>query len=394
MILSYLETFTTTKFESSLKNYDSVPVPLYTSVDWLTATNTNIGKFHDCIKKFSALLRGVGLTFVDSGHGFNGYTNCWYIQFNGRNCGSISADATNRMGGMLVLSGTGCQLLQTRWDAWQCLMTGLFEFGFNIKRLDVAADFRGALWHEYNCNILHIAKMVKNGLGVVGNGAGKKPKVQLIGDFLDIVVDAVKPGEYYPTIDAPNGCTINIGSSSSSNSWCIYEKGKQMNGKSDLMPYSGIMLNWIRIERRFSQGSGRAKSIIPFDFALYPDKAFVYKCDSMAKFLDDWIQFQEDNGVSPSDNKPDDILLERVSIPNKVSFRKTAQHVASHSARFFRSLMVLKIDPMDFVNRIVHDETTKGFCPDLNGDFTLEGCFGSARVVDPKQIEMHLFGGV
>ena len=248
--------------------------------------------------------------------------------------------------------------------------TGLMEYGFNVKRLDVAADFKGALWMNYRYNIMHMNDAVQAGMFSTGK-CGPEPAVSLVGDFSKLLSQRMEPDSYVPMVHAPAGCTINVGKRTSCSSWCIYEKGKQLAGKHpDLCDQS--MFDWIRVERRFSQGSGRSKKVIPFEFALYPDEAIVYQCAGFDRFLKDWETFRNNNGVEVVRSKPSDVVLERASMVAGVSFKRSAVHASQHAARFLRSLVMLNIDPMEWVKRAMHEKPIKGFCADYLQDFSLD----------------------
>ena len=384
MILAYLNDIKADHYQSRKSWLAGVEIPdppVKTHVDYLRCTNTRLKDFHDFMYKFSPMLVGHGFKFVELERGMGNYNKAFQIQFNGRVCGAICADSTegeSNIGGMLDLTGVGCQVLQSRWDLWCQLITGLVEYEFNMKRLDVAADFKGALWMTYKFNILHMNDAVQAGMFSTGS-CGPDPAISLLGDFSKVLSQRMGPDDYVPMVHAPAGCTINVGKRTSCSSWCIYEKGKQLAGKNpDLCDTS--MFDWVRVERRFSQGSGRSKKIIPFEFALYPDEAIVYQCKGFAKFLKDWDDFRAANGFAVVKSKPSDVVLERSSMVAGINFKRSAIHASQHAARFLRSLVMLNIDPMDWVNRAMHEKPVKGFCPDFLTDFSLDSFLPKVEV--------------
>lgn len=385
MILAYLNDIKADHYQSRASWLKGVKVvtdrPVRTEVDWLRCTNTKLKDFHDFMHKFTPLLRGHGFNFVEMERGMGNYSKAYQIQFNERVCGAICADPTegsSNIGGMLDLTGAGCKVLQSRWDLWCYLVTGLMEYGFNIKRLDVAADFKGALWMQYKVNILHMNDAVQAGMFSTGK-CGPGPAISLLGDFSKVLSQRMGADDYVPMVHAPSGCTINVGKRTSCSSWCIYEKGKQLAGKNpDLCDTS--MFDWVRVERRFSQGSGRSKKVIPFEFALYPDEAIVYQCQGFAKFLADWDDFRADNGFEVVSSKPSDVVLDRASMVAGVNFKRSAIHASQHAARFIRSLVMLNIDPMDWVKRAMHEKPVKGFCADYLQDFSLDSFLPKSEV--------------
>lgn len=371
MILDYLNSVSLDEFKPS-HNLDFVPdVPVYAAVDWLRTTNPRIGRFHDFMKKFMPLLRAVDFDFVDSGRGMNGYTNMWHIQYYGTVVGNICADALDKMGGQFELTGAGCQMLQVRWDLWCALNAGLQEYGFRIKRIDVAADFKGAAWDRYSVNMLDVHSMVSAGVFRVGTGCGVSPGVSLNGDWSEIIDGKMGPSDYNPKVHCPAGLTIDIGSRQSVNTWCLYEKGKERAGKNPDC-YDDSMSGWIRFERRYSSGSGRGKVEIPIEYALYPDRALTYKCEGVESFVSDWLEFLASEGVSVPPVSTKTIDLRRVGLLQGVNIKKTALHVAQQSARFFKTLEMIGVDVMDFVSLVKHDQCNKGFCPELYNSYSVD----------------------
>lgn len=368
MILDYLSTLSPEKFDAVFP-FEPVNRPDITSVDWLRCTNTKIDLFHNFVKKFHDLLYGVGFRFVDTGRGKHGYNHCWEIRFHDQSCGLILADSLNSMGGLFELSGVGCQVLQARWDLWQMFVAGLNEHLFKIKRLDVACDFKGSLWDMYGKNMIDVSRFVRHGGLTIGNGRGAKPAVNLVGDWLEIVSEGLRSNEYCPQFQATNGLTINVGSSTSANSWCIYEKGKQLAGKNPDR-HDGSLYGWIRFERRFTSGRGRSEVVIPFDFAVMPDQAIVYNCEGFKDFIQDWEFYQESKGVmQPAASLDSDIDLERVGLSKKVNVKRSALHVARQSGRFFKTLDLCGIDVLEFVQLVKKSQPTKGFEPDMYQPF-------------------------
>lgn len=346
-------------------DFTPTPRPVDASVDWLRCTVKNIKHFHDFINKFLPFLKAHKFNFHDTGHGMNGYTQCWQILFKGQVVGHICVDALDKMGGMFELTGFGCQWLQVRWDLWCSLMAGFLQYGFKIARLDVCQDYRGSAWINYKCNILEIAERIDGGLFKMGKGTGKPAAVTFVGDWLKVVVDRMHYSEYIPTIHAPAGLTINVGGSQSVNKFVVYEKGKQMMGKNPEM-YDGSLNDWIRIERRFTRGSGRSEVVIPFDFALCPDSAFVYNCEGLKSFNDAWTDYRKTLGIDIDPKESVDLDFERVGLLKRVSLSKTALHVACQSSRFFRTLKLMGVSVVDFVDLIIHDDPSKGFDPALH----------------------------
>lgn len=361
MILEYLSDIKPEKFKPSSKGYsffECTDRPAYTSVDWLRVTNPSLKSFDAFIKKFLPLLRGVGFRFVDTGGGLNGYTNCWVIQYEGENCGHVAADSNDKMGGMFELSGLGCQLMQVRWDMWCFLMAGCHEYGFRIKRLDTAVDFKGSIWDKFGFTMVDFAKAYKSGMFVIGSGSGTKPTHSTPGDWLDLLLG--DGGTYDPRKQCPSGLTLNIGKATSGNSWCIYEKGKQLAGKNPDR-YDGSFGSWVRVERRFSCGTGKSKREIPFDFALRPDESVLYGCAGFESFVSGWLDFQASEGVDVPVIDKVGIDVNRVGLMKGVSIKKTVKHVASHCGRVFKTLEDIGIDLVEFVNLVKRDEGVKGF---------------------------------
>ena len=62
----------------------------------------------------------------------------------------------------------------------------------------------------------------------------------------------------------------------------------------------------------------------------------------------------------------------------KVSFRKSAIHATQHAGRFLKSLVMLGIDPMKWVDKAVGDEPVRGFCVDFHADFDLDEVLGGS----------------
>lgn len=356
MILNYLLDIPSEDYSPA---WDFVPTerPVYSSVDWLTATNPKIDRFHSFIKKFMPMMRSYGFSFEDSGKGMNGYTHYWKITMDGDLVGHICADALDKMGGMFQLTGAGCQWLQARWDLWCMLVAGLNQYGFVNKRLDVAVDCVGSVWDEFGVTIVDFCRSYRAGMFTIGSGCGVKPGHSLVGDWMDLVLE---DKAYDPKAQCPNGLTLNIGLSTGVNSWCIYEKGKQLAGKNPER-YDGSLNGHVRIERRFRSGSGRGQVVIPWDFAVSPDSAFVYNCSGVDSFVNRWLDFQRESGVDLSPVASSDLELERVGLTKGVSIKKTALHVAQQSSRFFKTLEMIGVDVLDFVNLVKHKECNKGF---------------------------------
>lgn len=370
MILDYLSNLSPEKFQpsySDVAGFEFPERPVNTSVDWLRVTNPSLGKFDSYVKKFLPLLLGIGFKFVESGGGLNGYTNAWSIQFNGENCGHIAADRNNKMGGMIEFSGKACQLLQVRWDMFCFLVAGLKEFDFAVKRLDAALDFKGAVWDEFNFNMTDFARAYKDGMFVIGSGSGAEPTHSTHGDWLDLFMS---DGSYDPRSQCPSGLTLSIGKSTSGNSWCIYEKGKQLAG---LNPdrYDGTLGSWVRVERRFSTGSGRSKRVIPFDFVLLPDEAIVYGCDGFESFVNKWVGFQSDAGVEVVTVPKVGIDVDRVGLSKSVSIKKTVRHAARQCGRVFKTLEDIGVNIQEFIDLAKKDEGVKGFSPDIYDAFSV-----------------------
>lgn len=370
MILDYLSTITLETF-APCHGLEFVPDrPVYASVDWLRSTNPKISRFHDFIAKFGPLLKGVGFNFHDTGRGMNGYTNCWHIHFEGEVVGNICADAMDKMGGQFELSGKGCQFLQVRWELWCALNAGLQEYGFRTKRLDIAADFKGSVWDEFNVNMLDVHRMVIDGDFRIGKGCGVVPGIRLNGDWSEIIDCRMGAQDYNPRKHCMSGLTIDIGASSSVNTWCLYEKGKERAGKNPDR-YDGSLSSWIRFERRYASGSGRGKVEIPIDYALYPDRALIYSCSGVESFIDRWLAFQAVKGVKVPPVSNHELDLNRVGLLQGVSIKRTALHVARQSARFFKTLEDIGVDALEFVNLVRRDEGVKGFSPDVYSSFNV-----------------------
>ena len=370
MILEYLNTISLEKFGPS-HGLEFVPDrSVYASVDWLRSTNPRIGKFHAFIQKFMPLLRGVGFNFVDSGKGMNGYTNMWQIQHYGDVVGNICADALDKMGGQFELTGKGCQLLQVRWDLWCALNAGLQEYGFRTKRLDICMDLKGAIWDKFGVNMLNVHRMVSAGVFRIGSGSGVSPGVSLNGAWSEIIDDKMGPEDYDPNVHCVGGLTINVGSSRSANTWCLYEKGKERAGKNPDR-YDSSFSNWIRLERRYTSGSGRGKVEIPIEYALYPDKALTYNCAGVESFVNKWLAFQASEGVDLAPVSTEELDLNRVGLLQGLNIKKTALHVARQSARFFKTLEVIGVDVLDFVNLVKHKECNKGFSSDIYESYSV-----------------------
>ena len=385
MILEYLKDIKAEHYQSRASWLQGVQVvtdrPVKTEVDWFRCTNTSLKQFQACMKKFTPLLVGHGFNFVEMERGMGNYSMAYQIQWHGQVCGSICADPTegeSNIGGMFDLSGGGCKVMQSRLDLFCHLVAGLSEYGFKIKRLDVAADFTGDLWKKYKVNILNMNDAVQAGMFSTGK-CGPQPVVSLVGDFSELLSQRMGPDDYVPTVHALSGCTINVGKRTSCSSWCIYEKGKQLAGRNP-DDDDRSLFDWIRVERRFAQGSGRSKKVIPFEFAIYPDKAIVYQCEGFDKFLQDWDTFRNNNGFEVVRSKPSDIVLERASMVAGVGFKRSAIHASQHAARFLRSLVMLNIDPMDWVRRAMHEKPVKGFCADYHQDFSLDSFLPKVEV--------------
>jgi len=346
--------------------------PVRSSVDYLRVTTSNEKDFQDFTRKFLPFLRGVGLTFTNMNKGMNGYTDTWQIQYEGQVCGHICADkGERRMGGMVDLTGEACQLLQVRWDLWCYLMAGVAQYGLKVKRLDIASDFKGSVWDKFGVNILGLLHRVHDGMldsSAVSGGA--RAKVHMIGPWADITVNQVLPSGYDPKKMCKGGLTINVGSSSSRSHYCIYEKGKQKGGDNPER-YDGSLDGWVRIERRFSSGSGRSEWKIDYDFLVNPDAALVYQCDGLSGFIGDWESFQKSQGVEVASVSAVDVDLERVGLLKGLSLKRTALHVARQSARFFKTLEVIGVDVLEFVNVVKSDEYTKGFNPEIYERFSV-----------------------
>lgn len=356
MILDYLKSISAEKYDTAYP-FELTARPAYASIDWLTATTSRIDQFEKFIKKFMPLLRGHGFKFFDTGRGLNGYTNCWQITWYDDVCGQICADSLNKNGGMFQLTGKGCQILQARWDLWCLLVAGLNEYGLNIKRLDIAADFKGSVWDKFDFNLVDFLRAYQGGMFTIGSGCGAKPDYSVIGDTADLILG---DGSYNPNVQCPNGITLNIGSSTSVNSWCVYEKGKQLAGKNPDR-YDGSLSSWVRVERRIRSGSGRGKVVIPFEFAVSPDSALVYNCEGVKSFVDSWLDFQVLEGVEVDVVPVVSLDLKRVGLDRLVSIKKTALHVARQSSRFFKTLEVMGVDVVEFVNLVKSDKCNKGF---------------------------------
>ena len=362
------------RFKPDIISVKPTKRPVFSSVDWLRCTTKKLHNLEGFTRKFLPMLKGHGFSFHDTGKGLNGYTHAFVIQFNGENCGHICADDKDKMGGSFELSGLACQLLQGRWDLWCLLISGLNENEFRIKRLDVCTDFKGKLWDVYSLNIVDINKLISDGLHSPARGVS--PDVCLIGDWSGVVAKCLDGGGYDPKRDAQKGLTINVGNSDSVNKNVWYEKGKQLAGKNPER-YDGSLGSWVRYERRFGTGSGRSQVVIPFDFAVLPDEALIYNSPKVAALIDDWISFQKGNDVDIDPVEISGIDLERVGLLKGICFKRTARHVASQSARFFRSLTMLGINPHDFVDAVISDESNKGFDPAFNSNFSLGQLFGS-----------------
>lgn len=388
MILDYLNTITSQRFNPSVEClgvYSDRPV--YSHVDYLKATTPNQGDFQGFIKKFMPLLKGYGFNFYDRGCGFNGYDVSWFIQFNEENCGTICADSKGRMGGLFELTGKGCQVMQIRWDLWNRLVIGLSEFGLALTRVDVASDFKGKVWDKRGINMLDMARFVDKGMFKVGSGQGHVPTVQTVGPWLELIINKVK--DYKPLKHCLGGLTLNVGKSTSTSMFCIYEKGKQLAGKNPDR-YDGSLSSWIRVERRFGRGSGRSERVIPHEFALYPDRALVYECAGLEEFVSDWLDFQSLEGVVFEPVSSESVDMERVGHLKSVSLKRTAIHVGSQVGRFLRTLVELGIDLMDFCERVIHDNPTRGFDPAFHAGSSLNDWFGPKKV-DPCQFGIAMF---
>ena len=397
MILSYLSTVKAEKFFTGHDFLDEIVThrPVHTSIDWYRATNTDLNKFQLAMKKFTPLLVGVGFNFVKLDRGLGNYPMAYQIQFNGRVCGSICADDADlddgNIGGMFDLTGAGCQLLQGRWDLWIALVVGLMDFGFNIKRLDVAADFKGSIWDEYKVNILSFNDLVNEGL-LSTTSLGNKPDIGVFGSFSELMHKRIDSSTYDPKKHAVGGCTVNVGKRTSCSSWCLYEKGKEQAGKKpELYGDDRSLFSWIRIERRFSQGSGRSKKEIPYHFALCPDQAFIYECKGIEKFLKGWSDFQVSKGVDPDlVSDPEVVNLDRPSMAATVSLKRSLVHSTQQASRALRTMFDLGIDVQEWVKRAMGDETIKGFCSDFHQGFSLDDFLPRIDDDDPGQLRIFL----
>lgn len=411
MILDYIKKIDPVKFSPSHGMDCLTPEPVLTLVDYLRITNPDTHKFESFFRKFIPYLKGVGFDFVEVDKKINGYQKSWLISVFDTNVGYLCAD--ERMGGMIDVTGRGCQLLQNNWALWCCFVSGIQEFDMRIKRVDIAADFKGSMWDDYGMNIVGISDLVSDGKFFSSTRAGGvKPSVNTFGDWLS--VRGKNASSYDPKVDCPDGLTINIGSKGSTKQWCIYEKGKQLAGVSASSIYDGSLNSWVRVERRLMSGSGRSAVEINCLSLVYPDEAFTLDCSGVRDFVDDWYDFKSDNGVVEVPVPEVGLSFDRVGLTMGVCVKKTAIHVANQCGRFFKTLEDIGVDIVDFANIVRREEGLKGFDPSVYTQYLgagLNGVSGASSAAsellgylrseygsgsDPAQLNMGLFdvGGV
>lgn len=343
-----------------------IPVPPKSSVafiDWLRCTNTDIKSFYEFAKYAMCKLQKWGFEIFDTGRGMSGYTHCFAILLNGERVGCFAADALDKMGGMFELTGTGCNMLQTNWVEWCSMIFSLKTAGFNITRLDVSSDFKGVAWHNYNKNIVKVLKYVKDGGFRVGNRGGMA-SIGTNGDWSDFIAGSKTSDTYVPALDCPAGLSFNVGKRDGVNSFIVYEKAKEMLGKGAFETLSAVDASWLRIERRFSRGTGRSKIVVPFEFCFMCDDAFFYNCEGLKSFVWAFQNWLKGNGVDPH-QFDSNIAVERVGMKQGKTLLRKAFWAGRHAGRLLATLIGLGFTAQWICDTLIADKPIDGFIDNL-----------------------------
>lgn len=334
------------------------PRPEDAFVDWLRCTNTDINAFFEFTKYLLTRLKSMGFEVHDTGKGLSGYTHCFAITFNSERVGSICADALDKMGGLFELTGTGCSMLQAHWGHWCSLMYSLKISGFSITRLDVSYDFKGAAWYNYNKTIVDFLRLANS--GKFSMGRGPSPKITQNGDWTGLILGDCR--SYVPWQEK-EGLSFSVGTRSSINSILFYEKMKQLAGTGAFDTLTKVEASAVRAERRFTRGTGSSKVVIPFEFAIHCDDAFVYNCPGMQDFIrefKEWVSGRSDWSAGSG------IGFERIVKHQAKKVLKKTFWAANHAGRLIKTLLELSFSPGEIVSFLAAEDTIPGYIDNIS----------------------------
>lgn len=355
---------------------DSVPEPAYAFCDWFKCTQPNTGRFQDFCSKAFPYFAKAGFDIYDTEKGMNGYSHCFALSMSGERVGSFAAD--ERMGGLFELTGAGCRLVQARWSEWLKLMWSLNSLDFGITRMDVSTDFQGQQWSDYGVTVPELLYRATNeNMFVLGSGSGARPSVAQFGDWSGQNAGEWNKNNYDPSVHAPGGLTFNVGKASSANQFTAYEKTKEQLGKKLVKTAEKVDLSHVRIERRFRRGTGDSKVVIPFNFAVSLDEAFIYNCKGLEDFMSGYIDFTGGNGFI----KKEGIALKRVGNYVKAKVLKKAYWLRVQGGKCVNTLLKVGFSADEIITMIVNpDKGISGFIDDITDKDCIYSEFEKIRV--------------
>ena len=254
-----------------------------TKIDWLRATVQDVELFRHTLSS----LEGVKGIFASANvevfwteKGLHGYDKSakLFIRTDDEvmTMGHIAtAERGRNEGGMLELTGKGCQWLQLNyWGLWLEIMDLLESFEWRLSRVDIALDLPGQYCEEMNYSVPKLFRSAvyeKLFQSEKLRNPNMKQSYSMAGDWSSLTIGTVTPDSYDPLIDCPAGLTAYVGSrKGSADFFRIYEKGKELLG-SAAEPES-IDRAWVRIEHEMSRkGTGRE---MPINIMIKPDEYF------------------------------------------------------------------------------------------------------------------------
>lgn len=274
------------------KNSKKKPVNV-TKIDWLRATVQDVESFMHTLGDLEGILKSANIEIFWTDKGLHGYDKSakLFIRNDGEvmTMGNIAmAEGGRNQGGMVELTGKGCNWLQLNYPKLWIELHDLFVcFEWRFSRCDIALDLPGQYCLDNGLTVPSLFKRAVHS-GLFRSEKLRNPNMKqtfsMAGDWSELVVSGVTPENYDPLVDCPAGLTAYVGSrKGSADFFRVYEKGKELLG-AQAEPES-IDRAWVRVEHEMSRkGTGRE---MPLDIMLRPDNYFALDRPAARQLMND-----------------------------------------------------------------------------------------------------------
>jgi DNA relaxase NicK len=257
--------------------------------------------------------KNLGMVVTNEGKGHLGYTNLFNINIKPEDSDVLKVvgrlafspdEKYGTHGGMLELTGSGCNIAQANWGIWYGLYIALKKTDMRLTRVDIAWDLKNNIGYNFmqhnNITVPTICKKGKLEGTFTADRAPKPSTFGQAGDWSDMTFSQLSVDDYDPTKHCPKGLTGYFGTRASSNYWRVYEKGKEQLGNAEdaaIGSIGEVDLSWIRIEREITR---KNKEIIALEMMLDSDSYFVRGFSKLEELFNLWVDYNSGAPVSPA----------------------------------------------------------------------------------------------